>query len=107
MKKLRAPNPKHQTPRLPEVLPVVSDASSAQFLWVSVKDKREEIVNLQMPARALENLENLIPDAALERIAEAGFDILKIKAAAMEKGFVPQEVFASDAGERHYRIWLA
>ena len=101
------PDAKGQMPRPPGVLPSTLDAGAAQFLWVSVKDKREEIVNLQMPVRALENLENLIPDAALERIAEAGFDIIKIKAAALKKGFVPQEVFASDAGERHYRIWLA
>ena len=93
------------TPVVPSVIDGVELKS--QFLRVLVKEGTEEIVDLTLPARAIEDLDELLPDNVAQKCADDGIDLAAIKKQAIASGGLPQELFSADLGLRHYRVWLA
>lgn len=81
-------------------------AMQAKNLCVLVTENNEEVVSLSMPARAVENLEDLVDPTVRERIEKLGYDLLEIKFRAEKSGYVPQILFEADAGKRKYKVWL-
>lgn len=80
---------------------------AASSLKVSVTEGDEEIVGLTLPARAIEDLETLLPDHVAEKCLQDGIDLIAIKERAIKSGGHPQELFTASHGVRHYRVWLA
>lgn len=79
----------------------------SQYLRVLVKEGTEEIVDLTLPARAIEDLDELLPDNVAQKCTADGIDLVAIKKQAISSGGLPQELFSADLGLRHYRVWLA
>jgi hypothetical protein len=78
----------------------------AETLRVLVTEKGENIVELSMPARAVEDLEDLLPDNVRRKCQSDGIDLTAIKNQAIANGGEPQELFSASHGERQYRVWL-
>ncbi len=76
-------------------------------LRVLVTERGEDVVSMSMPARAIENLEILMPETALQAIESAGIELAQIKQRALDSNLTPQELFTASNGERHYRVWIA
>ncbi len=93
------------TPAKPSIIDGVELKS--QFLRVSVREGKEEIVDLTLPARAVEDLEDLLPDNVAQKCTEDGIDLVAIKKKAIASEGRPQELFSASLGPRHYRVWLA
>lgn len=88
--------------------PLKKEKSSlkANYLKVSVLENGEELVALAMPARALEDLEDLLPDHVRAKCADDGIDLVAIKTSALASGGTAQELFAASHGLRTYKVWL-
>jgi len=78
----------------------------AQKIRVLVTEKNDEIVRVELPARSLAQLEDLVPEDVLEKITLAGVDLAAIKARAIAAGTPVGLLFRLDAGERHYLVEL-
>jgi len=60
-----------------------------------------------MPVRAVENLEDLVPDDAKDSLRSLGHDLASMRARVLASGSVPQVIFDELLGRRAVRIWLA
>jgi predicted unusual protein kinase regulating ubiquinone biosynthesis (AarF/ABC1/UbiB family) len=78
----------------------------AETLRVLVTEKGENIVELSMPARAVEDLEDLLPENVRLKCQSDGINLTAIKNQAIANGGEPQELFSASHGERQYRVWL-
>ncbi len=76
-------------------------------LRVLVTEGSEEIVDLSLPARAIEDLEELLPENVAQKCAADGIDLTAIKEKAIATGGIPQDLFTAAHAKRHYRVWLA
>jgi hypothetical protein len=95
--------------RLREMSPqlIASTKALAQYLCVRVCDgKGEELVNLEMPARCMDELEEIMPLETLNRMQELGIDLGILKRKVQRSAYVPQEIFEAQTQDRHYRVWL-
>jgi predicted unusual protein kinase regulating ubiquinone biosynthesis (AarF/ABC1/UbiB family) len=84
----------------------INGDGKAKNLRVTVYEGSSEVVALTMPVASVENLELLIPEESLKLITEAGVDVVAIKERAIANGLGPQELFAQDIKNRHYKVWL-
>lgn len=75
-------------------------------LRVLVTEGAEHIVEIEFPAHATEQLEDLIPDEVLERIHATGIHLQSLKQRAIDSSFEPQDLFVVERGQRKYRVWL-
>ena len=78
----------------------------SKSLRVLVTEGAEEIVDMTLPARAVEDLEDLVPVEVGQRCALEGIHLRAISERVIAEGGSPQELFAADHGRRHYRVWL-
>ena len=79
---------------------------TATHLRVLVTEGGEEIVDLSLPARAIEDLEDLLPENITQKCAADGIDLIAIKQKAIATGGEPQDLFTASHGKRQYRVWL-
>ena len=84
----------------------ISTDSLSKKLFVLVLENKKEVVRLTMPARSVDDLENLMPQDTKDRIEEQGIDILELKKQAQKSGYTPQVIFETTAGNREYKVWL-
>ena len=86
---------------------VITTDTIAKYLKVLVLEKEtgNQVVKLEMPARSVDSLENLIPEDTLVRFKQA-HDLVKIKKDVMRKGYMPCVLFSSETAERTYKVWL-
>ena len=59
-----------------------------------------------MPARAVDDLGDLMPEDSMEKISSLGYDIEEIKRAVQRSGYLPQELLDVNLGKRTYKVWL-
>jgi hypothetical protein len=97
----------------PSVLAQLSPATRgslgamARHLKVEVSDSKGlKIVQLELPRRAVDDLEELIPEETLARMQDARLDLASIKRRIQESGYAPQILFEAENRERCYRVWL-
>lgn len=76
-------------------------------LRVLVTENGSRIVEIELPVRVVDELENTIPDEVRRNLESQNIDIELIKKRAQISGYVPQELFMADNGNRHYRVWIA
>jgi ABC1 atypical kinase-like domain len=104
-----------ENPPLATLLPVAIEAfqpqqaqapQSARHLRVLVREKGESVADISMPARAVEDLENLVPEAAHIAINNQGRSIREIQDTILQNGICPQLVFEFREGARDYKVWL-
>lgn len=81
-------------------------ARAARNLRVQVLENGVEHVSIEMPAIAVEQLEDLVPGQAVAAIRCRGYDLARIKQEALEGGLQPRELFAAEYGSRTLRVWL-
>jgi hypothetical protein len=79
----------------------------ASSLRVCVTDGGSEVVDLTLPARAVEDLESLVPDAVMQKCRIDGIDLRAISERVVLEGGAAQELFSACIGPRQYRVWLA
>jgi predicted unusual protein kinase regulating ubiquinone biosynthesis (AarF/ABC1/UbiB family) len=79
---------------------------TAQSLRVRVTEGAEEIVDLTLPARSVEDLESLMPDHVIQKCKLDGIDLRSMSDRVIREGGLAQELFSSSVGARHYRVWL-
>ena len=79
----------------------------AKTLRVEVNEipSNDPVVKLTLPARAIDQLEELLPDES-RRFIEKTYDLQQIKKNAQRSGYRPMELFQSQTDRRHYRVWL-
>lgn len=78
----------------------------SEFLHVRVSDGRETIIDLKMPAAAIENLGDLIPEDVARRIESQGHDLRKMARDLVAARGPRGMVFEASHGARQYRVWL-
>jgi len=78
----------------------------ARTLRVKVTEGATVVVELELPARAVEDLELVVPSHVLERLEAQGINVFDVKKKALESGLVPQELFQAKHGNRTYRVWI-
>jgi hypothetical protein len=78
----------------------------AQSLRIKIVEASEELVDLTMPSRALENLQDLIPPHVLANCKEQGIDVERICGLALADNGRPQNLFELQSNGRFYRVWL-
>jgi predicted unusual protein kinase regulating ubiquinone biosynthesis (AarF/ABC1/UbiB family) len=79
----------------------------AAKLCVKVTEKGESRVSVAMPAEAVLDLEQLIPEDVLERIRASGKIDLKLLGDNIRtNGITPQQLFTFEDGSKIYRVWL-
>ena len=78
----------------------------SKYLRVKVTEGRETVVELELPAAAIENLPDLVPEDVAQKIITQGLD-LRMIADELLRHHAPQgDVFEMQHGMRHYRVWL-
>ena len=82
----------------------ISDHASS--LRVDVTENGDGVVNLELPVRLVDDLENLISEEVHSKINEMGINLSAIKEKAQKSGYVKQELFNTLAGSRKYHVWL-
>jgi len=92
--------------RHPAQAPLPSPVGAAGALWIKVSEDGEDKVLLEMPVRAVENLEDLVPDEAKDSLKSRGHDLATMRARVLASGLVPQVIFEELLGRRSVRIWL-
>lgn len=75
-------------------------------LHILVTESGTTKVAVEMPSRALENLQDLIPDHVSQALRFQNIDIHHIKMQALQKVHLPQVLFESKVGERTYKVWI-
>jgi hypothetical protein len=81
-------------------------ARAARKLRVQVLENGIEQVSIEMPAIAVEQLEDLVPEQAVQAILARGYDLGRIKQDALLAGLKPRELFAAAYDSRTLRVWL-
>ena len=85
---------------------------AGRFLRVSVLELRErgefdEIVALELPVQAAENLAQLMPDSVRQSVVEKGYSIAEIQERVARSGFMPQILLDETIGSRRYKVWIS
>lgn len=81
--------------------------SMARHLKVDVSNQEGgKVVELELPTRAADDLEDLIPEDTLARMQDAKLDLGAIKRRIQQSGYAPQILFEAETRERRYRVWL-
>lgn len=93
-------------PALPAEVPGPSLDSLARHLRVRVTREGRDTVSLRLPARAVEELDQLLDDELLERIAAQGVELAELVRGARESGYAPGEVFRLEDASRAVRVTL-
>jgi hypothetical protein len=75
-------------------------------LRVKVTEGAETVVEVEMPAAAIENLADLVPDDVVARIKDRGIDLVALGRDLAWRGAPPGTVFEETSGPRRYRVWL-
>ena len=88
---------------LPKPPPMSTDC--ARWLRVRVTEGKRQVVWLEMPARAVDELETVIPEDVRQKIGP-DYDLAAIRSRAQASGYQPAELFTARAGDRFYRVWL-
>jgi hypothetical protein len=79
----------------------------ATLLCVKVTEGGEQRVAIKMPAEAVLDLEQLIPEDVMQRIKESGkIDFQQIHDSIRTKGIVPQRLFVFEDDKKIYNVWL-
>jgi hypothetical protein len=79
----------------------------ARHLRVHVSDQQgAPIVQLELPSRAVDELEDLIPEETRARMQDGKLDLSELKRRIQQSGYQPQTVFEAETRERRYRVWL-
>jgi hypothetical protein len=84
----------------------VLESGLSNYLQIEVLEGLNQVVSLQMPARAVGDLENLMSNETRAIIEKHGVDLLTIKERALQSGLRPQTLFETEIGNRRYRVWL-
>ncbi len=99
--------------KVPEVLSLLQSelrantAGMARHLMVTVLDHEgADLVRLELPSRAVDELEDLIPEDTRARMKEQNVELDRIKCRVQQSGYVPQILFEAETRERRYRVWL-
>lgn len=78
----------------------------SKHLCVQILEDGKEVVNLQLPARSIEDIENLLPENTATNLQAKGIDLKKIRDDAISSKCAPQTLFRSLIGKRQYWVWL-
>lgn len=78
----------------------------ARYLKVYVLKGESGRVELTMPSRVAEELEDVIDAPVLETIRKQNIDLKEIQKRAQQSGFVPQPLFEVKDEIRYVRVWL-
>jgi len=78
----------------------------ARYLKVRVEKSRGTKIDLTMPARLAEDLEQAMDETVLELVSRQAVDLEAIQVRARRSGFVPGTLFELADSERSVRVWL-
>lgn len=101
---------------IPEVSPdtaararqLISSVRLADHLRVKVSQGDESLVDMSMPAEAVLQLEELIPEETLVYLRESSdWDLPAIMEDIRSRGVSPREIMRFEKGQKRYRIWLS
>ena len=86
---------------------LVTIDSIADVLKVKVSRQGEVIVEVSLPAEAVLELKNFIPDEIQLKLEQSSdIDLDEIIHKVRESGLAAQPVFDFESGEKHYQVWL-
>ena len=83
-----------------------SRSPEKRLLKVAVKENGTSIVELELPVRAISDLEDLLPEKAKNLVQKNGISLRVIKEKVIQSEFQPQEVFSLESESRSYRVWI-
>ena len=78
----------------------------SQHLRVNVTEGRDTVVSLELPAAAIENLSDLVPDDVVQKILAQGINLRQMADEILSRRAPQGLVFEMSQGTRHYRVWL-
>lgn len=81
-------------------------APAAAHLRLRVRESGQTRVELTFPARAAEDLANLVPPEIEEKLAARAIDVACIARESKARGFAPEELFVFNEAGKEVRVWL-
>ena len=78
----------------------------SNHLRVTVTEGRDTVVALELPAAAIENLPDLVPDDVAQKILAQGMNLRQMADEILSRRAPQGPVFEMSQGARHYRVWL-
>ena len=78
----------------------------SKHLRVNVTEGQDTVVSLELPAAAIENLPDLVPDDVAQKILAQGMNLRQIADEILARRAPQGPVFEMNQGTRHYRVWL-
>lgn len=78
----------------------------SRFMKVHVIKSNGNVVELTMPARVVNNLEEIIDPPVMESIKRQKIDLDQIMKRVEQNGYAPQIIFELEDSERKVRVWL-
>ena len=86
---------------------VIAFRRPAKNLFVRVTNNGEEVVAIEMPAGAIQDIEYFMSPESVRKVAEMGYDLSAIKKKVIDSGLVAQTVLDIKTPEgKHYKVWL-
>jgi hypothetical protein len=95
-----------ENPPSPEPAATDAPALRSTHLRVLVTEGSEEVVDLTLPARAVEDLEDLVPAGVATVCSEQGINLREIGRETIASGGIPRQLFSANHGKRTYKVWL-
>lgn len=89
------------------VLTLKGQPETISKLYIRITEKQKEKASLEFPAHSVDNLEDLIPDNALEMIRTNGIQLNQIIQQVKKTNYAPQVLFETAYLSKTYKVWLA
>ncbi|WP_176736540.1 AarF/UbiB family protein [Oligoflexus tunisiensis] len=107
---LKLPAPTGPTPQVLSQLQSGHRASTGamakKLLVVIQNQKGNELVRIELPSRAVDKLEEHLPNDTLGRMQERKLDLATLKRRIQQSGYAPQILFEMQSDEKRYQVWL-
>jgi predicted unusual protein kinase regulating ubiquinone biosynthesis (AarF/ABC1/UbiB family) len=98
----------HALKTLHKPIPVLVETTLASTkLFIRVMENSKIKADLEFPSHSVDQLEDLIPDLALETIKKNGIQLTQIIEQVKKSNYSPQILFETGSSEKSYRVWLA
>ena len=81
-------------------------AKAAEHLRIRVSQQGETRVQLTFPARAVENLADLMGEELLARIQAQGIQLAQIAEQVRQSDYAPGPLFELTTGDKRAAVWL-
>ncbi len=78
----------------------------AECLRVQVTRNNESLIDLEMPVRSIDRLEEVVPPSVVDLLPTMGVSLAHVRERAQRGGYLPQRLLSVEIGEKTVTLWL-